>query len=109
MMNTMVNNKKVKTQYRWSLKRFSKNFLLLLLVSGIATILVSTAVKATFDNNSPQTIVIRVMRGDTLWSIAQKIEPTSDPRLVIYKIKERNQLVASNLKIGQSLEFQLQK
>jgi hypothetical protein len=50
MMNTILINKKVKTQYRWSFKCFSKNMLLLLLISVIATILVTTAVKATFDN-----------------------------------------------------------
>jgi LysM repeat protein len=108
-MNRMINHKRVKTQYCWSLQRFNQNFLLLLLVSGIATILISTAVKATFDTNPPQTIVIRVRRGDTLWSIAQKIEPTSDPRIVIYKLKEHNQLVTSNLAIGQSLEFRKEK
>jgi LysM repeat protein len=107
MMNTILNNKKVKTQYRWSFKRFSKNMLFLLLISGIATILVTTAVKATFDNNPSRIFTINVMSGDTLWSIAQRVEPTSDPRAVIHQIKEQNQLVASNLEIGQKLLFHL--
>jgi LysM repeat protein len=96
---------KTNFKYHWSLKRFSQNFLLLLLICSIALILVTTAVKATFDTNPPQTVLIKVMRGDTLWSIARKLKPHTDPRLVIQKLKDHNQLVTSELKIGQCLEF----
>jgi hypothetical protein len=101
--------KKPGTKYCWSLRRFAKNVFLLLILIVIATIITTTVVKATFDSCRPQIIEINVRRGDTLWSIAQKIEPSADPRLVIDRIKEYNQLVTSKLEIGQFLVYQLQK
>jgi hypothetical protein len=109
MKQIIFTPQKSRIQYRWSLRRFAKNMLLLVLVCGLATIFASTAVKATFSNDQPQIIEIKVASGDTLWSIAQKIEPSTDPRLVIYRIKEYNRLVSSNLEIGQCLAYQLPK
>ncbi|MGD9156119.1 MAG: LysM peptidoglycan-binding domain-containing protein [Bacillota bacterium] len=54
-------------------------------------------------------MLIKVKRGDTLWSIAQKLEPHTDPRLVVQKLKDHNQLITSELEIGQCLEFPVSK
>lgn len=50
-----------------------------------------------------QTAVVRVGTGDTLWSIAERIAPSSDPRDVVQRIVELNDLDASVAHAGQSL------
>lgn len=45
--------------------------------------------------------------GDSLWSLAHRVAPESDPRDVIYDMKRLNQLEQSDLVIGQELAIPL--
>ncbi|HYH04512.1 MAG TPA: LysM peptidoglycan-binding domain-containing protein [Bacillota bacterium] len=95
--------------YRWSAKKFFKNMAILFSIITMGTILLTTAVNATFEKTPAKVAVITVMRGDTLWSIAQRIDPSADPRNVICKIKQQNMLPSSNLSAGQQLEYELEQ
>lgn len=46
---------------------------------------------------------VSVAYGDNLWSIAEDVAPSSDPREVIYEIKQLNALSTSELFPGQEL------
>lgn len=50
---------------------------------------------------SYETMVVRP--GDTLWSIARRIQPGMDPRKTVYEIKKLNELQSVNLRPGQTL------
>ncbi|NLA59413.1 MAG: LysM peptidoglycan-binding domain-containing protein [Firmicutes bacterium] len=50
---------------------------------------------------SYETMVVR--RGDTLWDIARRVQPGTDPRKTIYEIKKLNHLQSVNLHPGQIL------
>jgi LysM repeat protein len=65
---------------------------------------ISNIAKATSDK---KIIEITVHHGDTLWSIAHEIAPQSDPRAIIKKIKNRNQINNSDLIAGQKLEVEI--
>lgn len=49
------------------------------------------------------TTVVRVSGGDTLWSIAERNAPGSDPRDVVQRIVELNDLGAATARPGQAL------
>jgi hypothetical protein len=46
---------------------------------------------------------VKVHPGDTLWSIAQRLAPQSDPRAVVAAFRERNHLPSSTIRVGQHL------
>ncbi len=46
---------------------------------------------------------VTVHPGDTLWSIAERIAPQSDPRDVIAALRESNHLPSSTVRVGQHL------
>lgn len=46
---------------------------------------------------------IEVKAGDTLWSIAQRIAPGTDPRETVYDLRELNHLATAQLQPGQIL------
>lgn len=50
-----------------------------------------------------RTTVVQVGAGDTLWNIADRFAPGSDPREVVRRIVELNDLGASAARAGQSL------
>lgn len=59
---------------------------------------------ASLDAGVPSSFeTINVMPGDTLWSIAGKVSPQSDPRDVIDGIISLNALPSSAIKPGQTL------
>jgi hypothetical protein len=103
---TSINSRR-KTRYCWSGPKCCKNLMILIATIGLSTLLLTSAVKATFDNNKAQVINVTVLHGDTLWSIAKRVAPDTDPRLVIAKIKQQNHLNTSALTAGQELEFEL--
>lgn len=52
----------------------------------------------------PAGSTITVQPGDTLWSIAQRAEPHSDPRLVVDQLRKANHLNSVVLSPGQTLK-----
>lgn len=44
-----------------------------------------------------------VEAGDTLWSVAQRIAPDSDPRPVVAQLRRLNELESAQLQVGQQL------
>ena len=56
----------------------------------------STASSNNFD-------YVTVVSGDTLWAIAEMIDPTGDPRDMVAELMTLNQLTSANLSPGQEL------
>ena len=52
---------------------------------------------------APAPLTVTVAPGDTLWGIAQRVEPSIDPRAEVAAIREANQLASSALTPGQVL------
>jgi LysM repeat protein len=52
----------------------------------------------------PAGSTVTVQPGDTLWSIAQRAEPNSDPRLVVDQLRKANHLNSVVLSPGQTLK-----
>ncbi|CAL9590114.1 Cell division suppressor protein YneA [Actinosynnema sp. ALI-1.44] len=50
-----------------------------------------------------RTSVVHVQVGETLWDIAERTAPDSDPEAVVLRIKELNRLADPSIKPGQSL------
>ncbi|WP_353987655.1 LysM peptidoglycan-binding domain-containing protein [Ruicaihuangia caeni] len=50
---------------------------------------------------------VTVEAGESLWSIAERIAPSSDPRDVIYEIARLNQLESTDVQPGQQLAMPL--
>jgi Tfp pilus assembly protein FimV len=48
-------------------------------------------------------LTLTVKPGDTLWSVAARIAPHSDPRLVVADIESRNHLVGGQVRAGEQL------
>jgi Tfp pilus assembly protein FimV len=46
---------------------------------------------------------LTVKPGDTLWSVAARIAPHSDPRLVVADIESRNHLIGGQVRAGEQL------
>jgi LysM repeat protein len=49
----------------------------------------------------PSTVVVRP--DDTLWSIATRIAPDRDPRVVVSELEQRNDLTGPTVHVGQVL------
>jgi Tfp pilus assembly protein FimV len=49
------------------------------------------------------TRTLTVQPGETLWSVAARIAPHSDPRLVVADIESRNHLTGGQVRAGQQL------
>lgn len=52
----------------------------------------------------PQTVVIRVGGGETLWDVARRVAPQSDQRAVVHRIRDLNGIVGSAIEPGQRLQ-----
>jgi hypothetical protein len=53
----------------------------------------------------PQVVKFVVQQGDTLWSIAERISPSSDPRKVVDDLAA--QIGTSDLQVGQAVSFRV--
>jgi hypothetical protein len=53
--------------------------------------------------DGPSTTTTVVQAGDSLWTIAQRMHPDADPRAMIWRIKELNDLSGSVVQVGQAL------
>lgn len=89
-------------QYQCSYLKFSVHLLIIVSILALMISYVSNVVKA---NLPKKEIAIIVHHGDTLWSLATKIKPDTDPRLVICDIKTQNNLKTSELITGQKLKL----
>lgn len=49
--------------------------------------------------------VVVVQNGDTLWSIAQRIDPKADPRQIVDRLRRSNHLTSIDLSPGQTLKL----
>ena len=67
-----------------------------LLVTSPGALAESTASSNNFD-------YVTVVSGDTLWAIAEMIDPTGDPRDMVAELMTLNQLTSANLSPGQEL------
>jgi LysM repeat protein len=67
-----------------------------LLVTSPGALAESTPVTNNFE-------YMTVMSGDTLWSIAQLVDPSGDPRDVVAELMTLNQLSSASLTPGQEL------
>lgn len=52
---------------------------------------------------SPAQHLVTVQHGDSLWTLAREVAPDHDPRDVVAKIRDLNDLAASDLTPGQQL------
>ncbi|MDF2509060.1 MAG: hypothetical protein K0Q52_2919 [Microbacterium sp.] len=67
-----------------------------------------SAIASGADTAAASVETLTVMPGDTLWSIATQIAPSSDPRDVISEISRMNLLRGGELQIGQELAIPAQ-
>ena len=56
---------------------------------------------STPHRSPPSTVVVRP--DDTLWSIATRIDPDRDPRVVVSELERRNDLTGPTVRVGQVL------
>lgn len=89
-------------KFRWSLRKFLVNCFVCFSVLSVSALYLANTVKAT---SKDKTNALTVRQGQTLWSIARQIAPDRDPRDVIVKIKQDNQLPDSRLTVGQTLKI----
>jgi hypothetical protein len=66
-------------------------------------VLGSGTADASAQTDGKTTAVVVVQPGENLWSIAQGIDPGSDPRDLVLRIRELNELGAAHVFPGQSL------
>lgn len=51
-----------------------------------------------------ETAVVRVGAGETVWDVAQRVAPESDPPTVVQRIRELNGMTGSAVQPGQQLQ-----
>jgi LysM repeat protein len=61
------------------------------------------AVQATSTSDGPATKSWVVQPGETLWSVAQHVEPGADPRETVLRIEQLNGLTSADVTVGQHL------
>lgn len=106
---TPVNREKTeRAQIRSSVRLTRRGRIVVILVLacaflvGWSTLGGSTA-DASVESASAVGQVVVVQQGESLWSIAQDIAPSTDPREVILRIREMNNLGTDHVYPGQSL------
>ena len=68
------------------------------------SLLLATPIASAGSDEVPNTYdYITVLSGDTLWAIAQVVDPHADPRDVVAEIMALNQLTSAALTPGQNL------
>jgi LysM domain len=61
----------------------------------------SAMASSALHRSPPSTVVVRP--NDTLWSIATRIAPDRDPRVVVSELEQRNDLTGPTVHVGQVL------
>ena len=65
----------------------------------------SPAASASVENASVTRTVVVVKHGETLWDIAQAVDPQGDTRDIVVRIMELNSLTSTSVDAGQRLEI----
>ena len=65
----------------------------------------SPAASASVENSSATRTVVVVKHGETLWDIAQAVDPQGDTRDTVVRIMELNSLTSASVDAGQRLEI----
>ena len=63
------------------------------------------AASASVENASATRIIVVVKHGETLWDIAQAVDPQGDTRDTVVRIMELNSLTSTSVDTGQHLEI----
>lgn len=85
--------------------------LVLALAVGLLGLLAAAAVGGAEDGaaatsqtaGTATTSTVTVAPGDTLWAIAERVDPHSDPRAVVERLRELNGLTTAQLRAGEEL------
>ena len=86
------------------LKGLSLLTLAALIVLGAISFL-SPAASASVENASVTRTIVVVKHGETLWDIAQTVDPQGDTRDTVVRIMELNSLTSTSVDAGQRLEI----
>ena len=76
---------------------------MLALSAGLAGSWRATAGASTPSAADPITARLTVGAGHTLWQIARTVDPQTDPRITVERIREINGLPDSSIRAGQEL------
>lgn len=87
---------------RYILKNKKRFTIFLIMTLLIASTLISTI--SAYGYKEIQYETIRIHRGDTLWSIAERYGGDSDIRKYIYEVKKINNLLTSQIVEGDQLK-----
>ena len=75
-----------------------------LVVLGVLILISPHTANAGNESHGAGTRYVTVQSGDTLWDIAQEVDPKTDPRDTMVQISKLNDLQGSTVKVGQRLE-----
>jgi len=79
-----------------------------LLAAAVVTLIVVSGLGWIGQNTAPEvpanTAVVQVGAGETLWDIARRVAPRSDPRAVVERIRQLNRITGSAVSPGQRLQ-----
>jgi LysM repeat protein len=107
-MNSSMNAPHTKVHNTSSIVLTSRGRVVLGLILTLLAIFVwvlfgSGTADAAGSSQGPATSVVVVQPGENLWSIAQSVDPDSDPRDLLIRIREMNALGSQHVFPGQSL------
>jgi LysM domain-containing protein len=88
---------------RMALARIRRRRIVAVLVGAVLVLGLPAASGAMGEDPPARTATYVVRRGDTLWSIAVRVSPGSDPRGVVDRIARTNHVDATGLVPGQEL------
>ncbi|MFZ9360747.1 MAG: LysM peptidoglycan-binding domain-containing protein [Candidatus Nanopelagicales bacterium] len=74
-------------------------------VSAFVAPSLTSSAKASLDQAGNKSQLIVVSPGETLWTIASRVNPEADPRAVIEEIKNLNVLEGTSVYAGQVLRI----
>ncbi len=91
-------------RYHFRLNKLLNNVILITVLIFLVAGLINTGWLAKAAGSTEQELaVVLVEEGESLWQIAERIQPHQDPRRVIAEIREINRLSSVNLFPGQKL------
>lgn len=98
-----VANPQVKVEPSFRLNRRGRQVRALFILFVLAAGLFFGGQKVAHASSKPALVSITVHKGESLWDIAQRVNPNQDPRDTIFELKAINQLSDDQIVSGQSL------